>query len=112
MPIYNLIEYSKSYRKKTCSLWNHYRDEPNNHPANNYTAYPLTNSASFNYKSSIIWKTPNNDNDDNNTKDIEIAVQLKYLSDFRKTLDMSLINSKINLIPTWPENCILTYITT
>ena len=54
MPIYNLIEYSKNYRKKTCSLWNHYRDEPNNHPANNYTAYPLINSASFKYKSSII----------------------------------------------------------
>ena len=30
MPIYNLLEYSKNYRKATRSLWNYYRDEPNN----------------------------------------------------------------------------------
>ena len=29
MPMYNLLEYSKNYRK-TGSLWNHYRDEPSN----------------------------------------------------------------------------------
>ena len=29
MPMYNLIEYSKNYRKTTGSLWNYYRDEPN-----------------------------------------------------------------------------------
>ena len=27
--MYNLIEYSKNYRKTTGSLWNYYRDEPN-----------------------------------------------------------------------------------
>ena len=30
MPIYSLLKYSKNYRK---SLWNYYRDEPNNPPA-------------------------------------------------------------------------------
>ena len=29
MPMYNLIEYSKNYRKTTGSLWNYYRDEAN-----------------------------------------------------------------------------------
>ena len=29
MPMYNLIEYSRNYRKTTGSLWNYYRDEPN-----------------------------------------------------------------------------------
>ena len=29
MPMYNLLEYSKSYKKTTGSLWNYYRDEPN-----------------------------------------------------------------------------------
>ena len=29
MNMYNLIEYSKNYRKTTGSLWNYYRDEPN-----------------------------------------------------------------------------------
>ena len=28
MPMYNLLEYSKNYRKTTRSLWSHYRDEP------------------------------------------------------------------------------------
>ena len=32
--IYNLLEYSKNYRKATRSLWNYYRDEPNNPPPN------------------------------------------------------------------------------
>ena len=30
MPMYNLLEYSKNYRKTTGSSWNYYRDEPNN----------------------------------------------------------------------------------
>ena len=57
--MYNLIEYSKNYRKATGSLWNYYRDEPNNPPLNddlptvNYNVDPITDSASFKYKSSI-----------------------------------------------------------
>ena len=54
MPMYNLLEYSKNYRKTTGNLWNYYRDEPSN---------PLSsNSVSFKYKSSILGKTPE-DND-------------------------------------------------
>ena len=30
MPIYNLLKYSKSYRKTTGGFWNYYRDDPNN----------------------------------------------------------------------------------
>ena len=30
IPMYNLLEYSKNYRKTTGSLWNYYRDEPSN----------------------------------------------------------------------------------
>ena len=48
MPMYNLLEYSKNYRKTTGSLWNYYRDEPSN---------PLSsNSESFKYKTSIVGK--------------------------------------------------------
>ena len=44
MLMYNLLEYSKNYKKKTGSLWNYYRDEPSN---------PLsTNSESLKYKTS------------------------------------------------------------
>ena len=51
MPMYNLLEYSKSYRKTTGGLWNYYRDEQSN---------PLfSNSASFKYKKSITGNTYN-----------------------------------------------------
>ena len=34
-------------------------------------------------------------------------VPLKYLSNFWRTLEMSLINCEINLILTWSENCVI-----
>ena len=37
-----------------------------------------------------------------------IAVPLKYLSNFWRTLEMLLINCKINLILTWSETCVIT----
>ena len=59
MPMYNLLEYSKHYRKITGSLWDYYRDQPNNLPDDNYNADPITNSESFKHKSSITGKTSN-----------------------------------------------------
>ena len=59
MPMYNLIKHSKNQRKTTGSLWNYYRDEPNDFVANNYNTHPIINSASFKYKSSITGKTSN-----------------------------------------------------
>ena len=62
MPMYNLLEYSKNYRKTTRSLWNYYRHERNNPPlvgnlpTANYNAVPITNSALLKYKSSITGK--------------------------------------------------------
>ena len=59
IPMYNLFEYSKNYRKTTGSLWNYYRDETNNPPTDNYNTDPITNSESFKYKNSITGKTSN-----------------------------------------------------
>ena len=33
MPMYNLIEYSDNYSKKSGGLWGYYRDEPNDNLA-------------------------------------------------------------------------------
>ena len=44
---------------------------------------------------------------DNGTKNVDIMVQLKYLSNFRRTLEMPLINYEINLIVTWSTNCVI-----
>ena len=84
MPMYNLLEYSKNYRKTTGSLWNYYRDEPNNPPLNdddpptiNYNADPITNSESFKYKSSITGKTSNanQENSENTVKTLSKEIQ-------------------------------------
>ena len=55
MPTFNLIEYSKNYRKTTGNLWNYYRDEPNSDVEGAIT-YSIKNSKSFDYKASIAGK--------------------------------------------------------
>ena len=58
MPMYNLLEYSKNYKKTTGSLWNYYRDElsydtnDNNNPNKN-----VINSEFFKYKRHITGST-------------------------------------------------------
>ena len=95
MPMYNLIEYSDNYVKTIGSLWQYFRDEPNDN---------LANSESFKYKIKITGKTSYN----NNVKDVEIMVPLKYLSNFWRTLEMPLINCEVNLILTWSSTCVIT----
>ena len=106
MPMYNLPEYSKNYRKTTESFWNYYRDEPNSGLGgnNNNVNYSVKDSKFFYYKTSIIGKLESN----NTEKEVKIVVPLKYLSNFWRTLDIPLINYEINLILTWPKNCVLT----
>ena len=53
MPMYNLLEYSKNYRKTAGSLWNYYRDKPNA-GVNNGITYSIMVSKSFDYKSNFI----------------------------------------------------------
>ena len=36
-------------------------------------------------------------------------VPLKYLSNFRRTLEMALINCEVNLILTWSTDCAIIY---
>ena len=117
IPMHNLLECSKSYGKTTGSLWDYYRDEPNDFAADNYNANPIINSESLKYKSNITGKTSNaNQEDSENSeqgnsktkKNIEIVVPLKDLSNFSRSLDMSLINFEVSLTFTWSEKCILT----
>ena len=110
MPMYNLIEYSKNDRKTTGSLSNYYRDEPNSGAEGNIN-YSIKKSfmsllikESFNYKTSITGKLE----DDNVEKDdIKMVVPLKYLSNFRRILDIPLINSEVSLTLTWSDNCVI-----
>ena len=45
-------------------------------------------------------------------KGVKIAVPLKYLSNFWRSLEMPLINCKVELSLDWIENCVLTTATT
>ena len=92
--MYNLIEYNDNYSKTSGGLWQYYKDEPNDN---------LPDSESFQSKVKITAKTP----DDENTKDVEIIVSLKYSSNFWRTLEMLLINCEDNLILTWSKDCVI-----
>ena len=39
MLMYNLLEYSKNYRKTTRDLWNYYRDEPSSTLSSNSESF-------------------------------------------------------------------------
>ena len=97
MPMYKLIKCSDNYAKTTGSLWQFFRDEP-------VADEDIEDSELFRSKKKITGKTPNNDN----KKDVEIMVPLKYLSNFWRTLEMPLINCEVNLILTWSSTCVIT----
>ena len=83
MPMYNLIEYSDNYSDTSGSIWDFKRDEIND----NADVTNDNNAPSFKYKTSIIGNT-----EKNGTKNgVKIAVPLKYLSNFWRLLEMSLI---------------------
>ena len=75
-------------------MWQYYRDDPNDN---------TVHYESFKFKIDITRKSPA----DGNTKDVKIAVPLKYLSNFPRTLEMPLINCNFYLILTWSENCVI-----
>ena len=100
MPIYNLIEYSDNYSDTSGCLWGFKRDEIiNNADVTNDDNAPL-----FKYQASFIANT-----EDNGRKNgVKIAVQLKYLSNFWRSLEIPLINCKVEFSLNWVERCLLT----
>ena len=93
-----MIEYSDNYSDSSGSLWRFKRGEieedidltvDDNHFPNN--------SSSFKYKSSLI----------TNKNGVNIAVPIKYLSNFWRLLEVPLINCKVQLSLSWDPNCVL-----
>ena len=62
------------------------------------------NAPSFKYKSNIIGNTETNET----KKEVKVAVPLKYFSNFWRSLEIPLINCKIELSLKQIENCVLT----
>ena len=101
--LYNLIEYNDNYAKTTGSLWQYCKDIPARNNNNAIIIFAENNlTDSFNFKVKFTGQTGNN-----GTKDVEIMVPLKYLSNFWRNLEIPLINCEVNLILTWSSTCVL-----
>ena len=84
-------------------MWQYCKDIPavdNNNAIVNFSENNLTES--FNFEVKMSGQTG-----DGGTKNVEIMVPLKYLSNFWRTLEMPLIKWEINLILTWSTNCVI-----
>ena len=93
MPIYNLIEYLSNYSETRGSLWFYYKEEATNSNAN------IGNTGhfkSFKYKAKLL-KNTGAYWANGILKIATIAVPLKCLSNFFRSLEMSLINYKKEL---------------
>ena len=116
MSKYNLLEYSKNYRKTIGSLYNYYRDEfSDDADDNNFDNIKVVNSNTFKYKNKIIGNTYNvnagadgYDVNKNGTQEVELAIPLKYLGNFWRALNIPLISCEVSLELKWDKNSIIT----
>ena len=116
MSMYNLLEYSKNYRKTIGSLYNYYRDElSDDADDNNFDNIKVVNSNTFKYKNKIIGNTYNvnagaqgYDVNKNGTQEVELAIPFKYLGNFRRALNIPLISCEVSLELKWDKNCVIT----
>ena len=127
IPMYNLLEYSKNYRKTIGSLYNYYRDElRDDADDNNFDNIKVVNSNTFKYKNKIIGNTYNVDaripNPDgagqidnpiynlnkNGTQEEELTIPLIYLGNFWRALNIPLISCEVSLELKWDKNCVIT----
>ena len=116
MSMYNLLEYSKNFRKTIGSLYNYYRDElSNDADDNNFDNIKVVNSNTFKYKNKIIGNTYNvNAGADgynvnkNGTQEVELAIALKYLGNFWRAVNIPLISCEVSLELKWDKNCVIT----
>ena len=113
--MYNLLEYSKSYRKTIGSLYNYYRDELTNDGNDNFANRNEVNSEAFKYKNKITGNTynvnstilnpagnarinnPNYVANNSGKKSKELAIPLKYLGNIWRALNIPLISCEVSL---------------
>ena len=120
MLMYNLLEYSKNYRKTTGSFYNYYRAELSDDNDNdNFDNIKVVNSEAFKYKNKVIGNTYNVDStipnpagsarianpnyvaNNSGKRSIELATPLKYLGNFWRALNMPLISCEVSLELKW-----------
>ena len=103
IPMYNLIEYNSNYSEIIGRLWFCSKDETTNVNADIANG---DNFNSFKYNTKSLGKT-DVDEANRNLRIAAIPLPLKYLSNFSRLVEMSLINSKIKLKLTLREYCVI-----
>ena len=79
--------------KTSGSFWQYHKDDPND----TKSKFLL-----------IQIQDKSNRKNTGNTKDVQIAMPFKYLSNFWKALDIPLINFEVNITLTCSEKCVIT----
>ena len=103
MSMYNLIEYSSNFSEAKGSLRFYSKDEATNFNAN------IENTDDFKsvkYKAKLFGNTEA-DNATRILKNMTVVVPLKYLSNFWKSLEMPLVNWKVELKLKWTNYFVL-----
>ena len=110
MPTFNLLHCSKNKKKTTGSFRNYYPDKPNSgYIGNNERTkvfYPIKDSEGFDYKTKLVDELPAGN--DVELPNIKIVVPLKNSNNFIFSLAFLMINTEIELILKWSQNCVLT----
>ena len=73
----------------------------------NHLNIVLNKSESFIYKANLLGKANVVDGNNRSLKNAKIVVPLNYLSNFFRSLETPLINSKIHLELNWNNNCVM-----
>ena len=99
--VYNMIYYSENYSETSERLWQFKKYETTARAAGNPKNVSKANSTSLKYKEAV---------ENGVFENAKIAVQLKYLGKFWKSLEMPLINCKIHLELNWAKDFVMSAI--
>ena len=123
MELYNMFEWSENYADTAGSLYQYKR--PKQNKVNNVLAdLTVNDSSSFKYQSGLVQKqlkTRNSETADANIdpnfnaacrvwENIKIVVPLKYVSNFFRSLELHLINTKLCMELNWKKRSVLSSI--
>ena len=103
MRMYYLIEYNDNNSDTSGSLWQFKRHEQHINNNGGFINLTTENSSSCKYKSNIVGNLVG-DGANGKKEGVKIAVLLKYFANFWRSLEMPLINSKIELSLKWYDD--------
>ena len=109
--MYSLIEYSSNYSETIGSLWFYFKDQVTDFKAN---ISVTDNFKSLKYKAKLLGNKEDRDDNAANgiLKNAIIAVSLKYLSNFWRSIEMPLINCNVELKFRWTKHYIFSVAST